>query len=190
MRQGKHPPGYASPKAMSAAVRAQLVPAALALSWVSRKCKPTRRGGCQYSQFEFERLGPNRIEHIGFDFRYGSKPDVWVSVAVWTGEGGVCTSFKAGDCWDFARYRKPWLLLWGLLWPVPRRRRMAEALAKGLRRLQIAERYLRDGVDHPDLMFIPRVPPHRWPGGYEDRIRERLDKPGVVTELSGKPGEG
>ncbi|WP_293682553.1 hypothetical protein, partial [uncultured Phenylobacterium sp.] len=132
-----------------------------------------RKGASRYGEFEFERIGANRIEHMGFDFQYGDRPDVWLCLAVWTGERGVCTLFRTGNCWNYSAYRKPYRL-----WVVSQFRReplpqhpLAEALAKGLRRLQVAEAYFREGADHPDLGLTQTLPPYQWPDGYADRMK-------------------
>lgn len=156
---------------MTAAIRTQIVPAALALGWTPRGRQPGRRGKSRYGEFEFERLGPDRIERMGLDFQYGDRPDVWLSLAVWTGEGGVCTLFQTGDCWNYSDYRNPWLWLLSHFRRKPRSPEpVADAVAKGLRRLEIAERYLREGVGHPDLRMIQTLPPYRWPAGYGERM--------------------
>jgi hypothetical protein len=157
---------------MMAGIRGDLAPAALALGWNPLEREPARRGENRYGEFEFERIGPDRIEHLGLDFQYGDRPDVWLTLAVWTGEAGVCTLFRTGTCWNFSAYRKPyWQRLVGLLRrePLPQNP-LAEALAKGLRRLQIAEAYFREGADHPDLVMTQTLPPYQWPEGYADRM--------------------
>jgi hypothetical protein len=152
---------------MMAGIRAQLVPAALALGWVPLERQPGRKGESRFGEFEFERLGPDRIEHIGFDFQYGDRPDVWLCLAIWTGEGGVCTRFRTGSCWNYSAHGKPywlWVLSQFRRGPLPQEP-VAEALAKGLRRLQIAEAYFREGADHPDLSLTQTLPPYQWPDG-------------------------
>lgn len=156
---------------MGAAIRARLVPAALALGWVPLARQPGGRGERRHGEFEFERLGADRIERIGLDFQYGDRPDVWLSLAVWTGEGGVCTLFQTGDCWNYSDYGNPWRWLLARLRRKPASGEIgAEALAKGLQRLQIVERYLHQGVGHPDLRMIQTLPPYRWPEGYGERM--------------------
>jgi hypothetical protein len=157
---------------MMAGIRGELMPAALALGWVPLERRPGRKGEHRHGEFEFERVGPDRIEHMGFDFRYGDRPDVWLCLAVWTGEKGVCTLFRTGSCGTPSARRQP---SWQRV--VKRIRReaspqdpLAEALAKGLRRLQIAEAYFRDGADHPELGMTDTLPPHDWPEGYAERM--------------------
>lgn len=155
-----------------AGIRGELAPAALALGWTPLERQPARRGERRYGEFEFERIGPDRIEHMGFDFQYGERPDVWLCLALWTGEEGVCTLFRTGNCRNYSAHREPsWLL------GVSQFRRkptpegpLAEALSQGLRRLQIAEAYFREGADHPDLSLTQTLPPYRWPEGYIDRM--------------------
>ena len=53
-----------------AGIRGELAPAALVLGWVPRERQPRRKGERRCGEFEFERVGPNRIEHMGFDFQY------------------------------------------------------------------------------------------------------------------------
>lgn len=158
---------------MMAGVRGELAPAALALGWIQQEPQPGRKGESRFGEFEFERVGSNRIERMGFDFQYGDRPDVWLCLAVWTGERGVCTLFRTGNCWNYSAYRKPyWLRVVSLLRrePLPQNP-LAEALAKGLLRLQIAEAYFRDGADHPDLRMTQTLPPYQWPEGYADLMR-------------------
>lgn len=158
-----------------AGIRAQLVPAALALGWVPIGRQPARKGERRFGEFEFERLGPDRIEHMGFDFQYGDKPKVFLCLALWAGEGGVCTSFHTGGCDEYSEMLKP---LWRRLMDKLRRTPppedpLADALNKGLQRLQIAEAYFKDGADHPDLSLIqPRRPPEAWPDSYAGRLHE------------------
>ena len=117
-----------------------------------------------YNELEFQRRGPDRIERIGLDFEYGKRPDVGMTIAVWTGANGACTRFESGNCWNKDLYLTPWLWVWELIRRKPSpEERLAEVLATGRRRLQIVERYLREGVKHPDLWIFPTEPPHRWP---------------------------
>ncbi len=158
---------------MMAGIAKDLVPAALALGWAPLERRPARKGECRLGEFEFERVSADRVETMGFDFQYGDKPDVWVCLAIWTGEGGVCTLFRTGNCWDSSAHRKPyWLRVVSQFRrkPLPQDP-LAEALAKGLRRLEIAEAYLREGADHPDLGLTQTLPPHQWPDGYADRMK-------------------
>lgn len=158
---------------MIAGIRAQLVPAALALGWVALERQPRRKGERRFGEFEFERIAANRIEHMGFDFQFGDKPDVWLCLALWTGEGGVCTRFQTGGCWDYSERAKPfWVLILNRFRrePAPKDP-LAEAVATGLRRLRIAEAYLREGVAHPDLGLTETQPPHQWPDGYAERVK-------------------
>jgi hypothetical protein len=157
---------------MMVGIRGELAPAALALGWVPRERQPGRKGERRFGEFEFERIGPDRIEHMGFDFQYGDRPDVWLCLAVWAGEGGVCTLFRTGNCWNYSARQKPY---WSRVMsqfrgkPLPQDP-LAEALAKGLRRLQVAEAYFREGADHPDLGMTQTLPPYQWPEGYADRM--------------------
>jgi hypothetical protein len=157
---------------MMAGIAKHLVPAALALGWVPRERQPARKGERRFGEFEFERVLPDRIEHSGFDFQYGDKPDVWLCLAVWSGEGGVCTLFRTGSCWNSSEPSAP---LWDRFRSKFRREQpprdpLGEALKEGFRRLQIAEAYLKEGSDHPDLRLTQTLPPHRWPDGYADRM--------------------
>lgn len=134
---------------------------------------PARKGERRFGEFEFQRLGLDRIEHMGFDFQYGDKPDVWLCLALWTGEGGVCTLFRTGGCWNYSERTKP---LWRCLIDKLRREPtpedpLADALGKGLQRLQIAEAFFKGGADHPDLRLVATLPPYRWPDGYADPMR-------------------
>lgn len=166
-------PGWISPKAMKAAITAELVPAALAMGWVPEPRRPNRKGERRFGEFEFERVLPDRIESMGFDFQYGDKADVWLCLALWSGEGDVCTLFRTGNCWNYSERDEP-------LWQKVQRRLqreqppqdpLAEALAKGLRRLQIAEAYFKEGSDHPDLGMTQTLPPYQWPDGYAERMK-------------------
>jgi hypothetical protein len=156
---------------MMAGIRAELLPAALALGWVQLERQPGRKGDRRYGEFEFERIGPDRIEHMGFDFQYGDEPDVWLNLAVWTGESGACTLFRTGNCWNYSAHGHSY---WRRVMsqfprePLPQNP-LAEALAKGLQRLQIAEAHFRDGTVHPDLRMTQTLPPYQWPEGYADR---------------------
>lgn len=172
-KRRQHGPGWISPKAMMAGIKNELVPAALALGWVLQERWPARKGERRFGEFNFERVAADRIEHLGFDFQYGDDPDVWLCLALWTGEAGVCTLFRTGACWGRSRYGKP---LWRRIWRSLRQERpandpLAEALALGLQRLQIAEAYFKEGAEHPDLGLIPTLPPYQWPDGYADRMR-------------------
>ena len=65
-----------------------------------------------------------------------------------------------------------WRQVWGKLLPEPSAKDpLAEALASGLQCLQIAEAYVKEGADHPDLALRQTLPPYRWPDGYANRIK-------------------
>ena len=171
-KRRKHGPGWISPKAMMAGIANELVPAALALGWVMQERWPARKGERRFGEFNFERIAADRVEYLGFDFQYGDDPDVWLCLALWTGEAGVCTLFRTGACWGRSRYGKP---LWRRIWRSLRQERpandpLAEALALGLQRLQIAEAYFKEGAEHPDLRLIPTLPPYQWPDRYADQM--------------------
>jgi len=156
-----------------AGIANELVPTALALGWARQGRRPGRKGERRFGEFEFERVSTGRVESLGFDFQYGYDPDVWLCLALWTGEAGVCTLFRTGSCWGRSRYGKP---LWQRIWRRLRRAPPAndpltEALALGLQRLQIAEAYFKEGTEHPDLSLIARRPPYQWPERYADRMR-------------------
>jgi len=146
------------------------VPAALALGWVPRPREPCRRGESQFGEFQFERLRPNRLERMGIDFRYGDRPDVWLCLAVWSGERGICTSFSSGDCSNSVPRR---LGLW-VLRPLYRRcqpaKRLAKVLARGHRLLGTADRYFCEGGKHPGLSMIT-TSAQGWPEGSGERMR-------------------
>ena len=157
---------------MMAGIRAELVPAALALGWVQLERRPSRKGESRYGEFEFERIGPDRSEHMGFDFQCGDRPDIWLCLAIWTGEEGVCTMFRTGNCWNYSAQRKPyWLRVVSQFRrePLPQDP-LAQPLANGLRRLRIVEGHFREGTDHPDLGMTQTLPPYQWPEGYADRL--------------------
>lgn len=168
-----HGPGWIAPKTMMAGITKELVPAALALGWIPQERQPARKGERRFGEFEFERVSTDRIEQMGFDFQYGDEPDVWLCLALWTGEDGACTLFRTGDCWDHSERREPfWRKVRIRLRREPSPQNpLAEALAKGLRRLEIAEAYFQEGADHPDLSLTRTLPPYRWPDGYADRIK-------------------
>jgi hypothetical protein len=169
-KRKKHGPGWVAPKTMMAGIREQLVPAALALGWVPMERRPGRKDQRRFGEFEFKRVRPSQVEHMGFDFQYGDKPDVWLCLALWTGEDGVCTLFQSGNCWNYSEHMKPlWRDLLDMLKPKPRPEDpLAHALNKGLQRLQIAEALFNEGARHPDLHLIARRPPYRWPEDYGD----------------------
>lgn len=158
---------------MMAGIREKLVPSALELGWVPLERQPGRKGETRFGEFEFERLGTNRIERMGFDFQYGDKPDVSLCIAVWTGDEGGCTLFRSGYCANFSPRRNAfWLSMLKKLRRAPSSQESrAEALAHGLRRLKIVEEYFREDVEHPDLRMTRILPPYQWPDGYADRIK-------------------
>jgi hypothetical protein len=158
---------------MVARISSELVPAALALGWVPLRQQPARKGERRFGEFEFERVAAERIEHMGFDFQYGDHPDIWLCLALWTGEAGVCTLFRSGNCRNYSERREP---LWRRVLSNQRRESpprdvLAGALANGLRCLQLAEGYFREGVEHPHLRLTQTLPPYRWPEGYEERMK-------------------
>jgi len=158
---------------MMAGIAKDVVPAALALGWVPLERQPARKGERRFGEFEFERVYADRIESMGFDFQYGDKPDVWLCLALWAGEEGVCTRFHTGSCWNYSERAKPfWPRVFSSSRPEPLPQDpLAEALAKGVRRLKIAEAYFREGADHPDLGLTQTLPPHQWPEGYAERVK-------------------
>lgn len=167
-----HGPDWVSPKAMKTAIARDLVPEALALGWAPCEPRRGRKGERRFGEFEFERVSKGCIENMGFDFQYGDKPDVWLCLARWRGAEGVCTSFETGSCWDASRRSRS---LWRSLVDRPKRApppkdSLADAIAKGFRRLRIAEDYFRVGIEHPDLGLGTTLPPHRRPEGYEERM--------------------
>lgn len=172
-RRRPHGPGWVSPKVMKAAIAAELVPAALALGWIPEPRRPNRKGERRFGEFEFERLSTDRIEHMGFDFQYGDEPDVWLCLALWTGEAGVCTRFRTGGCWNRSKPAKPlWRQVWGRLRrEQPAKDPLAEAMASGLHCLKIAEAYFKEGTAHPDLGLTQTLPPHSWPDSYVERMK-------------------
>jgi hypothetical protein len=168
-----HGPGWVSPKAMKVAIAKDLVPEALALGWSPRQPQGNRKGERRFGEFEFERVSKERIEHMGFDFQYGDKPDVWLCLACWKGAGGVCKSFETGSCWDASRRSRSlwrWLVDRPKAAPPPEDP-LAAAIAKGLERLRVAEAYLQIGIKHPDLGLASTPPPHSWPDGYAERMK-------------------
>lgn len=173
MHRRSHGKGWVTPKSLMEGIRAELVPATLAVGWVPLERQPARKGSRRFGEFEFERVSTDRIEHMGFDFQFGDKPDIWLCLALWTGEGGACTLFQTGNCWNYSERGEPfWRKVRNKLRrEQPLRDPLAEALAKGLQRLQIAEAYLQEGIDHRDLGLTRTLPPHSWPDGYADRIR-------------------
>lgn len=164
-------PGWVAPKVMKAAIARDLVPEALALGWTPCEPQRARKGERRFGEFDFERVSKDCIEHMGFDFQYGDKPDVWLCLARWKGAEGICTSFGTGSCWDSSRSRSLWRwLVHGPERGPPPQDRLAASISKGLERLRIAEAYLRLGVEHPDVGLRTTLPPYRWPEGYEERM--------------------
>lgn len=161
-------PGWVPPKAVAAAIQAELVPQALALGWVPRSERRSRRGESSYGQFEFERLRPGRIERLSVDFQYGDRPEIDVSFGAWTGEGAVCIGSESGSCWEGSTLRWLWRLTFGRLSRGRPDERVAKALTTASKDLRVIERYLREGLAHPSLVVFRRVPPYRWPAGHEE----------------------
>ncbi|WP_309604573.1 hypothetical protein [Phenylobacterium sp.] len=166
-------PDWVAPKVMKAAIARELVPEALALGWTPCEPQRARKGERRFGEFDFERVSKDCIEHMGFDFQYGNKPDVWLCVALWKGEEGICTSFETGSCWDASRRsRSLWRWLVDRPKPAPPPENpLAASIARGLDRLRIAEAYFLAGIEHPDLGLGSTLPPHRWPEGYEERMK-------------------
>lgn len=173
-KRRKHGASWTSPKALKAAIRAEIVPIALAYGWVPFDQVKARKGNRRFGEFDFERVGPSRVQFMGVDFAYGETPDVWVSGVSSTGSGGVC---KAG--WHFHRFigagwQKKSSYLNAILYlfaKAPPPRSLSAAVARGIQCVEIIERYLDAEVLHPDLLITPTRPPHDWPEGYADKVR-------------------
>jgi len=174
-RQKKRRPhgvGWVAPKSMMAGIQAQLAPAVLALGWEPMERRPARKGESRFGEFEFKRVEADRIESLGIDFQYGDKPAVYLCLALWTGEAGVCTLFQAGGCYDCSERKRPLLRrLREDMRRKPAEDALANALSKGLERIHLAEAYFRQPFSHPDIGLVATRPPYRWPEGYDDRIR-------------------
>ena len=172
MKSRRRSPDWVASKDMRAAIQRELVPAALELGWVVVKQRPIRKEERWFGSFDFERVNPDRIEHLGFDFQYGEAPDIWLSLALWTGEAGVCTLFRTGGYSDPSTSAKPfWRGLLRRFHRSPRRDLLGLAIARGRERLLLAEAYFREGPSHPRRGWLATLPPYRWPDGYDERLR-------------------
>lgn len=168
-KRRKHGPGWVAPKVMRATIVRDAVPVALGLGWAPLQIRPARKGERRFAEFDFERIFHNRIEHAGFDYQYGDRPSVWLVVARWRGQNGVCVEFSQITLGDDPP-RRSW---WGFR--LPRRRdppppaaeRATQAVAEAVRLLHVAEARLQE--DTP-LGLVSGDP--QWPDGYAERMRD------------------
>ncbi|MEW5686621.1 MAG: hypothetical protein AB1942_17020 [Pseudomonadota bacterium] len=172
-KRRKHGPGWISPKAVAAAIRAEIVPIALARGWTPLDQVRARKGNSRFGEFFFERVGPSRVQFMGVDFAYGETPDVWISGVSSTGSGGVCTERRHFHCVMGVGWRKKrsYLRAIGSLFAKTPPRSLPEAVARGFQCLEIIERFLDAAAPHPDLLITPSKPPYNWPDGYADKVR-------------------
>ena len=173
-KRRKHGPGWISPKALAAAIRAEIVPIALARGWTPLDQVRARKGNSRFGEFYFERIGPSRVQFMGVDFAYGETPDVWISGVSSTGSDGVCKDRRHFHCVMDAKWRKKasYLRAIGSLFAkTPPPRSLPAAVARGVQCIEIIERFLDAEVLHPDLLITPSRPPYDWPDGYADKVR-------------------
>ena len=106
-RRKAHGRRWIAPKDVATGIRSQLVPIAIGNGWRPMEQRRARKGEHRLGEFSFERAKTGRVEHIGFDYRYGDKPDVWIMFSLRLDEGSAGPAFWTGNCANYSNYRKP-----------------------------------------------------------------------------------
>jgi hypothetical protein len=164
-----------SQRAVADAIALNLVPAALDLGWIQAKPDPDRRGRSRFGLFEFERLEPNRLSKLSFDFRYGYEAEVWLRIAIWSVKFGAnivmsSTNFGDGDQDVKSHWHSYLDRLFRRPTPPTPSDPIAHAIARASARLQILESYLDNGIEKEGLTLRRHLGATTWPPEYADRM--------------------